>query len=102
MLNQSEFCRAARERGVTLTPQRTEREPHIETKETTSAALLRSGTSPETTALELLIELNRIGRIVREIERELSQWDASEARGDSSTHRIRSQPRRNSSYFPPT
>ncbi len=102
MLNQSEFCQSSGKRGLTLTPQRTEREPHIETQQTTSAARLRSGRVSEATVLELLIELDRIGRIVREIERELSLWDASEARGDSSTHRIRSQPRRTSSYFPPS
>ena len=82
MLNLSEFLQSSRKRGVTSMPQRTKREPRIEVQETRTA-LLRSGMASEATTLELLVELDRIGRIVREIERELSLWDASEARGDS-------------------
>jgi hypothetical protein len=78
MLNHSEFRRSFRPRGVM--PQKTGPKPHAETQETYTA--LRLGTT-EAAALELIIELDRIGRIVREIERELSQWDASESRGDS-------------------
>lgn len=81
MLNHSEFCQSFRRRGVMLTPQKTGREPYAQTQETHTALLLRSETGPEATALELIIELDRIGRIVREIERELSQWEASGARG---------------------
>ncbi|MBG0792315.1 hypothetical protein IYY11_02400 [Methylocystis sp. H62] len=82
MLNHSEFLRSSWKRSVTSMPQGTEREPCIEPHETLTA-LLRSGMTSEATTLVLLVELDRIGRIVREIERELSLWDASEARGDS-------------------
>ncbi len=82
MLNQSDFRQPFRKRGLTPTLQ-IERERPAETQATNRDALLGSGTSPEVTAMELIIELEWIGRIVREIERELSLWDASEARGDS-------------------
>jgi hypothetical protein len=68
MLNQCEFRQSSQKRRVTLTPQKAAR-----------AALDDSETAPEITAMNLLIELDRIGRIVREIERELSQWDAHES-----------------------
>ncbi len=84
MLNQSDFRQPFRKRGLTPTLQ-IERERPAETQATNRDALLGSGTSPEVTAMELIIELERIGRIVHQIERVLSQWEVSEACG-STTH----------------
>ena len=81
MLNQSEFCQSSQKRRVTPAPQQSERQPHMGSREAARAAT-QSETAPEMTAMELLIELDRIGRIVREIERELSEWDAQEARAN--------------------
>lgn len=63
MLNQSELCQSSRQRGVTRAPQHTERQAHIGAREASRAA------AQSEAAVELLIELDRIGRIVREIER---------------------------------
>ena len=85
MLNQSEFCPSSQKRHLTRVLPQPERQPHIGTREAARAAI-QSETAHEIAVMELLIELDRIGRIVREIERELSQWEASEARGGASTH----------------
>ena len=85
MLNHSEFLQSSRKRGVTPTLHRTERQAHVEAREAARAAA-QSETAPEIMARELLIELDRIGRIVREIERALSEWDDADARVNSRTH----------------
>ncbi len=85
MLNQAEHSHSSQQRRMTRAPQQTERLAKIGGREAARVAA-QSETAPEIMARELLIELDRLGRIVREIERALSEWDDADARVNSSTH----------------